>query len=154
MSYRVEGLDPTHFAPLFALSDDALAARNIAVVRAEDDNYPCRVSLTGAAIGDRLLLINYMHLPVNSPYRSSHAIFVARGSKEKTVYRNELAPVMRTRMLSVRAFDANDMMVDADLADGREAEGLIKAQLEDPQVSYLHVHFAKRGCFAARVVRD
>jgi hypothetical protein len=154
VNYRIEGLDPAHFASLFALSDDALAARNIAVARAHDDNYPCRVSLAGAALGDRVLLMNYAHLVVSSPYRSSHAIYVAQGSKEKAVYRNEIAPVMRTRMLSVRAFDTNDMMVDADLVDGREAEGLIRSQLANAQVSYLHVHFAKRGCFAARVVRD
>jgi Protein of unknown function (DUF1203) len=154
MNYRIEGLDPTEFAPLFALSDESLAARNITVERARDENYPCRVSLAGAAIGDRVLLMNYTHLPVDSPYRSSHAIYVAEGSKNKAVYRNEIAPVMRSRMLSVRAFDAHDMIVDAYLVNGHEAESLIIAQLAKAEVSYLHVHFAKRGCFAARVVRD
>lgn len=152
MSYLIEGLDPAGFAPLFALPDAELARRGIAVMRANDTS-PCRVSLDEATPGDRLLLINHVHQPAETPYRASHAIFVAEGSTRRAVYRDSVPPVMRTRPLSIRAFDAAHMMIDADLVDGAAAEPLIERMLANPDVAYLHVHFAKRGCFAATVVR-
>jgi len=154
MAYLIEGLDPAPFAPLFALSDAALRRRNIVAAVAEDNDAPCRVSLTGARPGDRLLLLNHCHQPGATPYRATHAIYVAAGSRARGRYRDTIPPVMRTRMLAIRAYDAGDMMIDADLVDGAEAETLILRLLDDPRAAYLHVHFAKRGCFAATVVRD
>lgn len=153
MNYVVAGLDPAPFAPLFTLDDAALAARGVVPVVAEDAFYPCRVSLEAAAIGDRLLLLNHQHQPAASPYRSAHAIYVAQGSKQRGVFRNAIPPVMRSKTLSVRAFDARHMIVDADLAEGAQAEALIARLFADPSAAYLHIHFAKRGCFAARVDR-
>ncbi len=153
MDYLIEGLDPAPFAPLFAQSDAALAQQNIVAVYAEDDDHPCRISLAGAARGDRLLLLNHVHQPAASPYRASHAIYVAQGSTAQARYRNVIAPVMRTRPLSIRAFDNAGMIVDADLVDGADAERLIHRLLADPRAAYLQVHFARRGCFAATVTR-
>jgi hypothetical protein len=60
---------------------------------------------------------------------------------------------MRRRMLALRAFDTAGQMLDADLVDGREAESLIERLLANPKAEYLHAHYAKRGCFAARIER-
>lgn len=57
------------------------------------------------------------------------------------------------RLLSVRAYDREGMMVDADIAEGRQAETLFSRMLAQADVAYLHVHNAKRGCYAARVER-
>ena len=77
MDYRITGLFPEEFAHLAAL-DDATLARHRAVRRICDSQpgFPCRVSLEDAAPGERVLLVNYEHLPVESPYRASHAIYV------------------------------------------------------------------------------
>lgn len=109
------------------------------------------MSLRGAAKGDRLLLFNHQHQPASMPYRSAHAIYVAQGSTEQAIFRDEVPPVMRSRLLSVRALDGNDMIIDADVVDGAEAEMLIQRLLDVPGTAYLHVHFAKHGCFAATV---
>lgn len=154
MNYLIEGLDPIEFTHLFDRRDDDLARDGILAVYAEDDNYPCRVSLDGAAKGDRMLLVNYLHQPATSPYRSSHAIYIAQGSQTRGVFRNKIPPVMQSRLLSVRAFDTNHMIIDADVIDGSCAEILITKLLEDERAAYLHVHFAKRGCFAAAVRRE
>lgn len=45
------------------------------------------------------------------------------------------------------------MMTDADVFEGTELVERIEAFFADPSVAYLHVHNAKRGCFAARVDR-
>jgi len=66
---------------------------------------------------------------------------------------NEVPDVMRRRMLSLRAFDAKGAMIDADLSDGREVEGLIERLLGNPRTAYVHAHSAKRGCYAARIER-
>jgi hypothetical protein len=45
------------------------------------------------------------------------------------------------------------MMVDADLAEGSVAQPVIKRFLANADVSYLHVHTGKRGCYLARIER-
>lgn len=80
MSFRITGLSPEPFQPLFALSDAELAAR-------------------GAA------------------------------------------------------FDRAGMMLDADVVDGPALEPLIARLLGDPRADCLHIHFARPGCYAARVER-
>jgi hypothetical protein len=44
-------------------------------------------------------------------------------------------------------------MLHADLEDGSKLEPLIVRFLADLEVAYLHAHYAKRGCYAARIVR-
>jgi hypothetical protein len=44
---------------------------------------------------------------------------------------------MRSRPLSLRAFDAAGMMVDADLVDGKDGEALIRSMLENPAVAHI-----------------
>jgi hypothetical protein len=151
--FVIRGLDPAPFAPLFALDDAALAALDARRVVASGPGFPCRVSLEDAVPGETLILANFEHLPVASPFRSRHAVYVREDAGAPAQYRDTVPEQFRTRMLSLRAFDAAGMMVDADLADGREAEGVIERMLAEPRVAYLHAHFAKPGCFAARIDR-
>src|SRR5215831_13159521 len=83
MSFRITGLPAERFAPLFDLSNEQLAAQG-AVRRIADrrtPGYPCRVSLTDSREGDELLLVNYEHHPVASPYRMRFAVYVRRGEE-------------------------------------------------------------------------
>ncbi|HEX3500329.1 MAG TPA: DUF1203 domain-containing protein [Stellaceae bacterium] len=153
MSFRITGLPEAEFADLFALSDDALRARR--AVRQSVDarlSFPCRISLTDAELGEKVILVNYEHQRADTPYRASHAIFVREG---ETTYDavDEVPDQLRRRMLSLRAFDANGMIVGADLVDGRSLEASIATLLGDKRAAYLHAHFAKYGCYAARIER-
>jgi hypothetical protein len=154
MSFRISGLPAEDFARLFALSDEELA-RQGAVRRIADGRtpgYPCRVSLTDARAGDELLLVNYEHHPVSSPYRMRFAVYVRKG--EKTYDRmDEVPEQLRIRTLAVRAFDTDAMMVGRELVDGHQLEGAIERLFADPRAAYLHVHYAAPGCYAARVDR-
>jgi hypothetical protein len=151
--FVLRGLDPAPFAPLFELDDAALAARDARRVTASDNGFPCRISLEDATPGETLILANFEHLPVSSPFRSRHAVYVRETAKVPAEYRDTLPEQLRRRMLSLRAFDDAGMMRDADLADGREADAVIARMLAAPGVVYLHAHFAKPGCFAARIDR-
>lgn len=154
MSFRIKGLPAETFDHLFALSDEELT-RHGAVRRIADDRkpgYPCRVSLSDSRPGDELILINYEHLPVDSPYRMRFAIYVRKG--DATYDRIDDVPEqLRRRMLAVRAFDGKGMMVAFDLVNGDELEGAIGKLFRRPEAEYLHVHYAAPGCYAARVER-
>jgi drug/metabolite transporter (DMT)-like permease len=154
MNFRITGLPAERFAHLFALSDAELVAQN-AVRRTADartPGYPCRVSLTDSRAGDELLLVNYEHHPVASPYRMRFAIYVRKG--EETYDRvGEIPEQLRIRTLAVRAFDADAMMVGWELVDGQDLEAAIERRLADARAAYLHVHFAAAGCYAARIER-
>jgi hypothetical protein len=154
MSFRITGLPAEHFAPLFELSDDELAAQG-AVRRIADGRtpgYPCRVSLTDSRQGDELLLVNYEHHPVDSPYRMRFAIYVRRGDETYDAV-DRVPEQLRTRTLAVRSFDADAMMVGCELTEGRDLEAAIERLFADPRAAYLHIHFAAPGCYAARVAR-
>jgi uncharacterized protein DUF1203 len=154
MSFRITGLDPEQFKPLFSLSDEELAARHIKrVVADQKPGFPCRVTLRDAQPGESLLLLNYEHLPVDSPYRSNHAIFVSESAQDRYDEVDRVPEVMLVRLLSVRSFDSSGMMLDADVLEGTRLEAAIPRFFEDPRAEYLHVHNAKRGCFSARVDR-
>lgn len=153
MDFRITGLSPEQFTELFALSDQQLLTRNaIRVIAQTGGGYPCRISLCDAAPGEELILVHFEHHAVDSPFRASHAIYV-RAGQSRYDCPGEVPGQLRSRLLSVRAFDAQAMLVAADVVDGRALEGLIQRLFADERASYLHIHFAKPGCYAARVDR-
>ncbi len=154
MSFRISALPAAPFAPLYGLPDAELARRG-AIRRVADrqPGFPCRVSLKDADIGDSVLLLNYEHQDAASPYRASHAIYVREGAREATPAVGEVPKLLRSRLLSVRAYDEAGMMVVAEVVEGTALEGVIDAMLARPEVAYLHLHNAKPGCYAARVDR-
>src|SRR6266536_5185438 len=157
--------EPGHELPNYRLAGRALrpfvctvrcgarrAARRAPASRWAQPGYPCRVSLTDSRPGDELMLVNYEHHPVASPYRMRFAIYVRKG--EETYDRvGEVPEQLRIRTLAVRAFDADAMMVGWELVDGRDLEAAIERRLADARAAYLHVHFAAAGCYAAKVER-
>lgn len=154
MSFRITGLPADRFAHLFALSDAELVGKGAVrrIADARNPGYPCRISLTDSQPGDELLLVNYEHHPVDSPYRMRFAIYVRRG--EETYDAVDRVPEqLRLRQLAVRAFDSSAMMVGWELVDGRELEAAIGRLFAEPRAAYLHVHYAAPGCYAARVDR-
>lgn len=154
MTFRITGLPLSQFAPLFSLSDEQLAARDAVRVKADGRTvFPCRVSLQDAKSGESLILLNYEHLAVASPYRSRHAIYVREGADEATLDIDEVPALLRSRVLSLRAFDAKGMMRGADVMPGTAIENTIDDMLASTSVEYLHIHYAKPGCYAARVDR-
>jgi hypothetical protein len=154
MEFRILGLSPEPFRHLFGLPDAELALHTARRHRVDEcPGYPDRIELRDALPGESVLLVNFVHQPAHTPYRASHAIFVREGAVRAYEGVNEIPELLRSRTISLRAFGTDDHMVDADLIDGRSLESLIARYLADPEVAYLHAHFAKRGCYAARVER-
>lgn len=153
MSFRITGLPYASFACLFTLTDEQLAERGaVRKVAASKPGFPCRISLTDAEVGEEVILVHHEHHAVASPFRASHAIYVRKDEQQYDAV-DRIPPMLRSRLLSLRAFDGAGMLVDADVTDGTQLEALIERQLAAAQVEYLHIHFAKPGCYAARVDR-
>lgn len=154
MSFQIHALPRDTFAPLFALSDDALRVRDIRRVVADGRPvYPCRVSLQDATEGERLLLLPHAHHVVDTPYRASGPVYVREAAAEATPDIDEVPALLRTRLLSLRAYDARGMMVWADVRPGTELEAGLDELFALERTAYIHLHYAKPGCYACRVVR-
>lgn len=153
-SFRFVALPYEIFSPLFDRSDAELAASGAARwVVDEKPGFPCRVSLADAEVGETVLSLSYTHHDVASPYRASGPIFVRRSATTASPGVDEIPAMFRYRSLSIRAYDAAALMVGAEVAEGTELEPVIRRFLAREDVSYLHIHNAKPGCFDCRVER-
>ncbi|MEO8384990.1 MAG: DUF1203 domain-containing protein [Betaproteobacteria bacterium] len=154
MDFRITGLSPEPFKPLFAKDAAALARLGAHCTIADDaTSFPCRVSMAHAVPGEELILLSYEHQDAHSPYRATGPIYVRKAATSAYDGFNVVPEPVRARLLSVRAYDDQDLIVVADVVDGSVLETLIGKFFEHEEVAYLHLHYARRGCYACRVDR-
>ena len=106
-----------------------------------------------AAVGERVLALPFMHHDVASPYRASGPIFVRENAEMAKVKVNEIPNSLRHRLLSVRAYDAQHIMIGAEVLHGSELELGIERQFKNSAAQYIHIHNANPGCFSCSVHR-
>jgi hypothetical protein len=153
-SFVCVGLPAAPFAPLFDLADAQLHAHGARRVRADQaPGFPCRVSLEDAQPGEELLLLHYRHQPADTPYRAAGPIYVRRHVQTAAAVPDQVPDAIRRRLISLRGYDAADMMIAADVHPGEAVATAIAQAFADPRVRYLHLHNARQGCFACRVER-
>jgi hypothetical protein len=154
MSYVINGLPVAEFAPLFGLSDEVLAERGvIRRIATAKPGFPCRITLEDAEPGDSLLLLNYESHSADTPYRSSYAIFVNETAEATAQTVDSLPAVFKNRPMALRIFNAEGMLIGADLARGEETDAAIRRAFENADAAYIHAHNAAHGCFSARIDR-
>jgi hypothetical protein len=153
-NWQLCGIDPAPFDALFQLSDSQLreqgAVRRIADA---DAGFPCRISLEDARAGDELLLLPFEHHAADSPYRAAGPVFVRRGAVRRRLAPGEVPPYVTRRLISVRAYDAAAMMVDASVCEGADVAAELDRLFGEAAVQYVHLHNARRGCFSCAVER-
>lgn len=153
-SFRLFGLPSKHFTHLSELSAAELAAQGVLRVSADSTpGYPCRVSLTDAHVGEELFLLNYTHHAVDTPYRSSGPIYVRVNAEERQLGPGEVPPYVRSRLMSLRAYDDQHMMIGANVCPGEEVAAVLERLFEAPDVRYVQLHNAKPGCFSCEARR-
>src|SRR3954451_1862361 len=128
------------------LTDDPAGVR---VTADAPGSYPCRRCLRDAEPGDQLLLLSYDPFLGAGPYAGPGPIYVHE--RCEPFAGDGLPEQLTRRLLSVRAYDERHMMVDADVVDGKDLGDAAQRLLRE--ASYLHVHNARPGCFAARIDR-
>jgi len=154
MNFRITGLEAAQFEHLFGLSDAELKAHNAKrYVADEKPGFPCRLTLEDAEPGESLLLVPYRHQTSHTAYASHGPIFIRERQAPRGECVDEIPEQIKVRLISLRAYDANGMMIDADVVDGSALKPLIERFLAREDTSYLHAHFARRGCYAALIRR-
>jgi hypothetical protein len=154
MTYRVTGLSPESFQHLFGISEAELAANNMKrYIVDKAPGFPDRIEMRDCTPGETVLLLNHVCQTADTPYRAAHAIYIREGAVSQYNTLGQIPEVMRVRLLSVRGFSEDGMIVDADVVDGHNLEPLIERLFENKKISYLHVHNAKRGCYSGRIGR-
>ncbi|MES2834849.1 MAG: DUF1203 domain-containing protein [Pseudomonadota bacterium] len=156
MTYQIEALPLEPFVALFPLSDAELAAVGARRWTADaPGRAPCRVSLRDADAGERLVLVNHVHLTdPSSPYRASGPIFVREDAVLATPEPDTVPGMLTRRPLSIRVYDEQSMMIQGQVIDGADLDAALCRWFEEPAVDEVHIHFAPRGCYLARAVRQ
>lgn len=154
MTFQISALPAAQFQNLARLDADTLAARHIKKQVVDTcPGFPCRVTLQDAQIGETVYLLNFTHHDHPTPYQASHAIFVRENAVQAEPAVDEIPVSISSRLLSVRAFNEDHDMINADVLEGIELAAMIETMFSDQAVRYLHLHNAKPGCYAARVDR-
>ena len=150
MPFQIQSLDAETFAPLFTLNDEDLKAKGgLRMVALNDGDFPCRVSLQDATKGETVILLNYEHQSADTPYCARAGIFIREQAASAALLPNQIPAQFVARFMAGRAFDAKGMMIDADVCDGKNIAEMIDRLLGVENTAYVHLHYAKHGCFAA-----
>ncbi|MEO9601321.1 DUF1203 domain-containing protein [Parasphingorhabdus sp.] len=154
MTYQITGLSPD-IAKSFqgATEKELKALRAVHITATSKPGFPCRISLEDAEVGEELILFHHISHDVDSPYRSSYAIFVRTGQTEAAQYTDAVPPVFHDRPLGMRAFGEDSRLKTASLSLPGDADQTIRQLFELDEVTYIDVHNAAHGCFVARVER-
>ncbi|MFI5174474.1 MAG: DUF1203 domain-containing protein [Terriglobia bacterium] len=152
--FQIVALPRENFVQLFSMSDAELAAQGARrLLVDENPGYPCRVSLMDAAIGEKVILTPFKHHDVDSPYQSAGPIFICETARTARPGVNEIPLMFHHRVLSVRAYSKNAMMIGAKVVEGRALEEAIQHFFTHRDIAYLHLHNAGAGCFNCLVQR-
>lgn len=154
MTYKITGLSP-QLAKQFevATAEELSALGAVQMTATSKPGFPCRISLEDAEVGEKVILFHHTSHDVDSPYRSSYAIFARTGLTASAQFTDTVPPVFKGRPLGMRAFGEDAMLKTAILALSGEADRSIRALFERDEVAYIDVHNAAHGCFVARVER-
>lgn len=153
-AFRILALPKDYTEKLKSMSDTELAemgARRFDVDA--NPGFPCRASLEDAKVGEKVIAISYQHLGADSPYQSAGPIFVRENAFTAHLDINEVPNMLFARPQSLRAYNQENLMVDADLAEGEGISKKIEEMFANSDVSYIHIHNAKTGCFNCKAVR-
>lgn len=115
---------------------------------------PLRDQLRRASPGERIILCSYQSVPLPSLFAEIGPVYLAaEAAGPVPVWRDELPPGYFPRTLSLRAYDAQDRIVESAVCEPDAAPGRIRTLLARPGVAHVHARFAGHGCFACRFDR-
>ncbi|MCT2560544.1 DUF1203 domain-containing protein [Chryseobacterium herbae] len=153
-NFKFEALNHLDFEYLNDLSETELAENHIKKMIVDKfPGFPCRTTLEDAKIDEMVFLLNYDFHNVNSPYRANGPVFVRANQPTKTYENNEIPVMFNHRLLSLRGYNKEAMMIFADVSEGKFLKEKLSQILENPKIEYIHLHNAKPGCFNCTVKR-
>jgi Protein of unknown function (DUF1203) len=154
VTFRIIGLEAAQFQHLIGQDQETLGRHRAERHLVTDANSaPCRITLDDVAVGETVILLSHFHQPAATPYQQSGPIFVSETASSVWSKVDEIPPALARRTLSLRGYDKAGSMIVADIVEGANAHQMLNDFLNDHHVAEIHIHFARRGCFAAKALR-
>jgi len=154
INFQIKALPSEEFAELKGKNEQELVSAHAKWLTVDaEPGFPCRVSLMDAKIGERVLLLSYLYHNVKSAYKASGPIFIREHAIEGIWQVNEIPKMLRHRLQSIRAYDAENIMIGAETIHGEQLETAINNQFKNRDIDYIHIHNANPGCFNCSVHR-
>ncbi len=153
-NFILKSLNNQEFSNFFEMTDvelDKISAKRTIVDKFP--GFPCRVSLQDAELNEEVILLPYQHHKTNSPYQASGPIFVRKIAKTANLEINEIPKMFNHRLLSLRGYDKNGLMKEADVIEGKNLKEKINQIFENENIDYIHIHNARPGCYNCLVER-
>jgi hypothetical protein len=153
-NFKITALDADVFASYFTKTEAALAilgAKSMTVD--EKPGFPCRISLADAEIGEEVILLPFTHHAVASPYQASGPIYIRKNAATALLTTNEIPLMLNHRLLSLRGYDIDAMMIEASVIEGKNLESSLSQIFDNQLIKYIHIHNARPGCYNCRVDR-
>lgn len=154
INFQITAIEASKFQHLFDLNQQEL--QKIGAVKQIVDQYPgypCRVSLEDATVGEEVILFPYAHHQVTSPYQSSGPIFIRKNVATANLKPNEIPKMLKHRLLSLRIYNGEGMMIDAKTVQGKGISDTLIEVFQNGNASYIQVHNSGPGCFNCQVNR-
>lgn len=137
--WRQRGVDE-HGNPLTPIVADKPAA------------FPCRHCLRDAEPGEPMLLASHSPFALAGPFKEVGPVFVH--AEPCTRFGGGDVPLqLRRRLLALRGYDRAQSLVDGVVVEGAAIEAAAATLFANADVDWVHVRFAKPGCFACRIER-
>ena len=118
-------------------------------------SFPCRHCLAEASAGADVLLGSYDLVGPRGIYWTPSPIFVHDIACERFAEVDAVPPIVRNRLVSVRAYDADDMCLYdlGQVSEGDDVDASLARALDDGRTRFVNIHTAKPGCLLCRVER-
>jgi Protein of unknown function (DUF1203) len=114
--------------------------------------FPCRHCLRDAEPGEPMLLASHSPFAQPGPYKEVGPLFV-HATPCARFGGGEVPLQLRRRLLALRGYDRAQSLVDGVVVEGAALEGALETLFARADVDWVHVRFAKPGCFACRIER-
>jgi hypothetical protein len=152
--FKIKALPHNEFAHLFVANEAEI--KNIGAVKMivdEFPGFPCRVSLQDATTGEEIILLPFHHHKTDSPYQAIGPIFIRKNAIEATLAVNEIPTMLLHRLLSLRCYNKEGIMINATVVEGKIVSHTLHELFTNKEITYVHIHNAKPGCYNCVVER-
>lgn len=131
---------------------EAGAPDHVFVTADSPRGYPCRHCLRWAQPGERMILFPYAAIASGRPYSESGPIFVHAEPCDRYAATHEFPSEFRKGRV-LRAYNSQNAMIAAEVANGEGPEAVIERFLQKPETAFVHVRSASHGCYTMEVER-
>ena len=114
--------------------------------------FPCRHCLRWAEPGERLILFPYAAIPTGFPYSETGPIFVHAEACHRYGATNEYPSEFRNGRV-FRAYNHDNRIIEAKVANGTAPEAVIENLLENPETAFVHARSVTHGCYTFAIER-